>query len=106
MKDKGAVMTRLRIQIRAVAVAFIASFATTSAVHAIDASGAWDVSWSPPGVQAVCILTQVGTALTIDCEQVFAGPPAPLGPFTVTGTIDPGTGVFSYVGPSDPETGC
>ena len=102
-------MTRLgRFGIRCLRsswLAFAAVVACAGSALAIDATGPWDVTWTPPGGDRICILTQTGTTLWIDCDELIGGP-IPLPAFNLLATIDPDTGVFSWVGTSNPEFGC
>jgi hypothetical protein len=87
-----------------VAAAVVLTARTVAAV--VEVTGAWDVTWGPPGGQRICILTQAAPSLVIDCEQIFDGPLGPLGPFTLHATIDANTGEFWWTNPSNPEFGC
>jgi hypothetical protein len=98
----GSLAARRLAPILVVAVVLTAR----AAAAFVDVTGAWDVTWGPPGGERVCVLTQAAPNLTIDCEQIFDGPLGPLGPFTLHGTIDADTGAFSWSTPSNPEFGC
>jgi hypothetical protein len=91
---------------RAAALLFTAVVvAARVALAFVEVTGPWDVTWNPPGQARICILTQAAPDLVIDCDELTSGM-LTLPAFTVTATIDANTGVFSYAGPADPETGC
>lgn len=77
-----------------IAIGVLASVA--SARGDVDLNGPWAITFtSGPGLIGLSVVfdvTQVGTSISISSSDVF------IGPISATGTIDPGTGLFSATG--------